>query len=272
MSTSWAVRPSASSGKRNQDAPPHKQTVCETHHLAAAHCAAKDVQPGADKHRAVLVARGGHSAGCGGPLPPTVAVARQAVGVRQRCAAYVATARQQQQAVGARSSGGIHPAGKARTACCDAGRQHNRHSRQAPADEWHDSGNATAAGRQQGSTHRGGGSSPLSGILRHCRVETAGRHRSAQMFCAAAAPAQQCPRHTAYSQPQLAGVQCVPMCPPGTASRWCPAPSCPPASACRHCRPPPPGSGWPPAPACGRTAPRGPAPPPSPCGSARMSA
>jgi hypothetical protein len=43
------------------------------------------------------------------PLPPPVAVAREAEGIRQRRAADIAAAAEQQQAVGARRCRRIHP-------------------------------------------------------------------------------------------------------------------------------------------------------------------
>ena len=53
----------------------------------------------------------------GGPLPASVAVARQAVGVAQGNALRVAPAAQQQQPVGARRCRRVHPARRADVLC-----------------------------------------------------------------------------------------------------------------------------------------------------------
>ncbi len=81
------------------------------HHATAADGAATDVQACAHKDRAVLVPPHRHGAWSRCPLPPPIAMPRQAKGIAQRHTVGITPTAQQQQAVRARRRRRIHPAG-----------------------------------------------------------------------------------------------------------------------------------------------------------------
>eukprot|EP00955_Chlamydomonas_euryale_P023192 244293-Chlamydomonas_euryale.AAC.1 len=76
----------------------HRRRARLVDHAAAADGAAADVQPVANKDRAVLVAPHRHRAGRRVPLPAAVAVACKPIRIAERRAAGVAPATEEQQA------------------------------------------------------------------------------------------------------------------------------------------------------------------------------